>query len=116
MFFSSTFWPRAVSPTAAAEGHVVLGDLVALGEVRVVVVLAVELGLFGDATVEGEAGHDSELDRLLVDYWQYARHAQAHRTDVGVGGRVQGRDGARAEHLALRQGLGMGFRARGGAV
>ncbi len=83
-----------LQPTVAAEGEVILRDLVAFHQVRVVVVLAVELGLFRDLTVEGQAGHDGHLYRPLVDDGQDTGHGQADRTDVAVGGRVQRWEGA----------------------
>ena len=55
-------------PTFLAEGQIELGDLVALQQIGVVVVLAVELGLLRDGAVQGETGHDREFDSLLVDH------------------------------------------------
>ena len=51
-----------VDPPALAEGQVVLRDLVVLRQVRVVVVLAVELGERGDLAPAGETHPDRVLD------------------------------------------------------
>ena len=75
-----------LQPAVHADRQVVLRDLVALHQVGVVVVLAVELGLGGDRAVERQPGHDRQLDGLAVDDRQHAGHAQADRVDVGVGG------------------------------
>jgi hypothetical protein len=51
-----------VEVPVVAQRHVVLGDLVVLGQVRVEVVLAVELAALGDAAVEREPEPGRGLD------------------------------------------------------
>ena len=74
-----------VEPAPFGEGHVVLGDLVALHEVGVGVVLAVEFGEAGDGHVEGEGGADGPFDGGAVDHGEGAGQAEAEGADVGVG-------------------------------
>src|SRR5207247_6660485 len=77
-----------VKMASHTQRQVVLRDLVALHQVGVVVVLAVELGEGGYGAVEGQAGAHGLPHRFGVDHGQGARHAQAYRADVRVGGRV----------------------------
>ena len=46
-----------VHVAVGTEGNVVLGDLVALGQVGIEIVLAVEFGEPGDSAVQGKSGH-----------------------------------------------------------
>ncbi len=89
-----------LQPAACAERQIVLGYLVDLHQVRVGVVLAVELGLLRHLAVEGESGHDGHLHRPLVDGGENAGHTQAYGADVGVGRRIGVGGGAGTEHLA----------------
>ena len=84
-----------------AERLVVLGDLVALGQVGIEVVLAVEDGVLDDLAAEGVAEQDRHLDRAPVRDRQRARVREADR----AGARVLGREVlelAAAEHLRPR--------------
>ena len=98
------------------DGQIVLGNLVALHQVGVRVVLPVELGEPGNAAVEGKAGHNGVLDGALVDDRQRSRQPQAHGTDAAVhrGALVVGATGA--EHLALRLQLYVDFQSDYGFV
>ena len=64
---------------AAIQGQrkVVLGNLVAFHQVRIGVVLPVELRVFRNAATQGEAGHDGVFDGLTVDHRQGARKPEA---------------------------------------
>ena len=75
-----------VEPAVLAEGQVVLRDLVALHQVGVGVVLAVELGERRDGAIEGEARQKGLIDGLGVDHGQGAGHTQADRAYVELGG------------------------------
>ncbi len=99
----------AVEIEVAADAHrkVVLADLVALREVRIHVVLAVELGVVRDLALERERGLEARLDRGFVDGRQGAGHAEADLTHVGVGRVAQLTDRAAAEHLRPRARLDM---------
>lgn len=83
------------------DGEVELGDLVALGEVRVEVLLAVELGAEGDGAVEGEGDGEGGADEGGVEGGEGARVPEAHRADGGV---RRGAVGVRAR----AEGLGAG--------
>ena len=98
------------------DGVLVLGDLVALHEVGVGVVLAVEAGGVGDGAVEGQAGGDGVLDGTAVDDGEDAGHAQADGADVGVGRRALVARAARAEHLALGEELDVDFQPYDGLI
>ena len=105
-----------LQPAVVAQRQVVLGDLVAFGEVGVGIVLAIPLGEFGDLAVEGQGGHDGVFDRLAVDDRQHPWHAQADGADVGVGRRGGVVGAAAAEHLGVGQQLNMDFNADDGFV
>ena len=74
-----------LQPAVVAQRQVVLADLVALGQVGIVVVLAVPLGEAGDLAVQGQGRLDGKLDRAAVHHRQRARHADAHRAGLRVG-------------------------------
>jgi hypothetical protein len=131
MFFTSTFAPSSdardpdaladavhldLQPAVAGERQVVLRYLVALHQVGVGVVLAVELGVLRDLAVEGQRGHDGVLDGLLVDGGQDTGHAQADGTDVGVGGGGGVVGAAATEHLAAGGELRVHLHADDGLV
>ena len=98
------------------ERQVVLGDLVALDQVRVRVVLAVELGRLGDLGAQCQAGQQRVLDRDAIHDRQHAGHAQTDRTDVRIRRRARIVGRAAAEHLALRGQLDVAFQADDGLV
>ena len=77
-----------VSQPSTAERQVVLRDLVALRQVGVEVVLAVELGEGGDLAVQRQAGQDARLDRRPVDHRQRAGESAADGADLRVRRRV----------------------------
>ena len=66
------------------ERDVVLGDLVALRQVGIEVVLAVEERAVGDLAVERETELDRPLDRRPVRHRQGARVREAHGARAGV--------------------------------
>ena len=105
-----------VEVTVDAQRQVVLGYLVPLHEVGIGVVLAVELGVFGDFAVQRQAGADGVVHGFAVDDRQHAGHAEADGADVGVGPGVGVVGGAAAEHLAAGAELDVGFQADDGAV
>ena len=57
-----------IQPSVPAEGKVVLGNLIALHEVRIVVILPVKLGLSRNPAVKGKARHDCQFDGAPVDH------------------------------------------------
>ena len=89
-------------PAAAAERLVVLGDLVALGQVGIEVVLAVEDRALGQIAAERQADHQPEMDRSGVDDRQRTGQPEADRTGPRVRRLAEGQLAA-AEHL--RRGL-----------
>ena len=100
-----------VQPAMLREGQVVLRNLVALHQVGVVVVLAVELGVFRYVAIQREGRPHGEFDRLLVDDRQRAGQTEAHRADQGVGRCVGVLRVARTEHLAGGKQLRVDFQA-----
>src|SRR5262249_34488343 len=70
--------------SVVAEGQIILADLVVLGQVGVVVVLAVPLGKGSDIAVEGQGCPEGQVEGPPVHDWQNAGQADAHR----AGGRV----------------------------
>ena len=85
-------------PPAAAQGLVVLGDLVALGQVGIEVVLAVEDRARRELGAEREADHQPEVHRAGVGDRQAAGQPEADGAGVRVG-RLAERQLAAAEHL-----------------
>src|SRR3954462_4445224 len=83
---------------ARAQRDVVLGDLVALGEVGIEVVLAVEDRARRDLTAQRETHHDPVGHGLGVGHRQRAREAEADRAGAGVGLLAEA-ERAAAEHL-----------------
>src|SRR5262249_51203889 len=93
-----------------AERHVVLGDLIALGEVGVEVVLAVKEGALGDLALERQPDHDPEVNGAGVEHGQRTREAQAYRAGVDVWRVAEGQRTA-AEHLRPRRELDVDLQA-----
>ena len=103
-------------PAGRGERQVVLADLVALGQVRVEVVLAVPARGVRGRGLDREAGRQDMLHGTAIDDRQRARQAEADRADVAVrGGAVVGR-GAGAEHLRGRPQLAVDLDADDGLV
>ena len=92
---------HVAEPASAAQRHVVLGDLVALGVVRIEVVLAVKQRAVGDLAAERQADHHAELDRALIGHRQGSGETQADGAGVDVR-RIAERQLAAAEHLRSR--------------
>ena len=99
-----------LQPAVVAQRQVVLADLVALGQVGIVVILAVPLGGAGDPAVQRQGRLDRKLDRAAVHHRQHARHADAHRAGLRIGRGAEPR-AARAEHLARGEQLHVDFQA-----
>src|SRR5712691_10654705 len=93
--------------TVDAHRQVVLADLIALGQVGIHVVLAVELGVSRDRAVEGEGRLQTGLDRGAVRHGKDAGQAEADLAYVRVRWRIQRSHRAAAEHLRLRLRLDM---------
>jgi predicted nucleic acid-binding protein len=81
-------WPRhppastSPSPTIGLEE---LRNLVALRQVRIEIVLAVEDRAVVDLRLEAKPGAHRLLDALLVDHRQHAGHGRIDQRDIGVG-------------------------------
>jgi hypothetical protein len=97
-------------PALARKGEVVLADLKALGQVRVVVVLAVPLGEGGDLAVEGHGRPQRQLEGPAVHHRQHAGHADADRAGLRIGRGAEPR-AAPAEQLAGREELDVDLQA-----
>ena len=95
------------------DGQFVLGDLVALGQVGVEIVLAREAALAGDGAAGGERHAQGVVHHGPVEHGQHPRHAQADRADVGVGRRTElGRTAA--ENLGSGLELGVNLKTDDG--
>ncbi len=85
-----------------AKGFVILGDLIAFGEVGVEIVFTVEFGHLGDFAVQGQAYLYTVLYRLLVGHGKRTGKAETNGTSIYIW--FCGAEGivfAAAEHLAL---------------
>ena len=94
----------------AHDRALVLADLVALRQVRIEVVLAVEGALQVDLGLEPEPRADGLAHAFLVDHGQHAGHGRIHQGNVAVRIAAEGRRGA-GEQLGLARHLGMDLHA-----
>ena len=97
------------------QGQLVLGDLVALGQVGVKIVFPGKDRLRIDPAVGGQGHLQGVLHRLLVQHRQRPGHPQADLADLGVGRRPEG-GGAAAKDLAGGEQMGMDFQPDDGLV
>ncbi len=97
-----------VQVALADDRQVHLADLVAFGQVRVEVVLAREHVALADLGIDGQAEHARHAHGFLVQYWQYARHAQVNQAGLGVRLGTEG-GGAAGENLRLGGELSVDF-------
>ena len=103
--------PEVDQHLALADDRVVeLADLVALRQVRVEVVLAVEAREAVDPRLQPQPGPHRLLDAEAVDHRQHARHRRVDQADVGVRLGPEGRRGA-GEELGVRGDLGVHLEA-----
>ena len=89
-----------------AKRQVVLRNLVALGQIWVVVVLAIPLGVARDRTTERNADHHRHLNRGLVHHRQRAGQRAHHWIDQCVGRLVVMRRMRRVGHAGEHLGSG----------
>ena len=94
----------------AHDRRLVLADLIALRQVGIEIVLAVEHRLQIDPRLEPEAGAHRLRDAFLVDHRQHARHGGVDQRDMRVGLAAELGRGA-GEQLGLRRHLGMDLHA-----
>jgi hypothetical protein len=97
------------------QGAFVLGNLIALGKVRVEVIFPGKDGLRRDLTVSGQGHFQGAGHRLAVEHRQRPRHPQAHFADLGVGGPPENR-GAAAKDFGRSQQLGVNLQPDDGFV
>ena len=95
---------------AQSDGLIELGNLIGFGQIRIIVVLSVELAVMLDVAVERQSKTQGEFDHLLVHDVQGAGHAQADRADMRVGFAAELR-GAGAEGFGFGFQFGMDFQA-----
>ncbi|MPM82466.1 hypothetical protein SDC9_129527 [bioreactor metagenome] len=96
--------------TALHHGDLELGDLVALGQVGVEVVLAREDGTRRNRRAQRQAELDGAFHGLFVHHRQRAGQGQVHGAGLGVGLGAEGGAGT-AEDLAVGRQLGVGLEA-----
>src|SRR5262249_3135108 len=101
-----------VQRAIVAEREVVLANVGVLGQVGVVVVLAVPLGEAGDLAVESQGRLEGQVEGAPVHHRQDARHADADGARRRVGRQAELR-AATAEQLGAREQLDMHFQADG---
>ena len=68
----------------AHDRRFVLADLVALRQIRIEIVLAVEHRAQVDLCVEAETGAHRLTDALFIDHGQHARHRGIDQRDMAV--------------------------------
>jgi len=103
---------RAVHPdvqmAVLRQGQFVLGNLVALGEIGIEIILPGKNRFFIDPAVGGQGHFQGEIHGLAVQDRQSPGHPQADLADLGVG-RGSEMGGAAAENLAGGQEFGVDF-------
>src|SRR5208337_3165294 len=67
------------------HGRLVLADLIALRQVGIEVVLAIEHRFQVDPRFQSKAGADGLLDAFLIDDWEHARHRGINQRYLRVG-------------------------------
>ena len=82
------------------HGQVILADLITLRQVRIIVVLAVPFGEGGDLAVQRQGRLERQVKSLSIHDRQTARHPDADRTGLRIGGRAE-LGTAAAEQLGL---------------
>ena len=97
-------------PPVAADWQVELADLIALGQIGIVIILPVPFGEPGDFAIERNGRFQRQLEGLAIDDRQRAGHADAYRAGLRVR-RLAERRAAPAEHLALGEQLHVNFKA-----
>ncbi len=83
-----------------------LADLIALRQIGIEIVLAVEARDLVDLRIEAEACAHGLFHAFLVDHRQHARHGRIDQRDIAIGIRAKGGAGAGKE-LGLAFHLGM---------
>ena len=68
----------------AHDRRLVLADLVALRQIRIEIILAVEHRAQVDLRVQPEAGANRLLDAISIDHRQHAGHGRVDQRDVAV--------------------------------
>jgi hypothetical protein len=112
LLFAVTF---DVDISAATEGKLVLADLVALGKVRIEVILSFPAAIACDLAVRGKSCADGELHHLFVQDGQDPGKAHADRAGILVRG-ISKAGGAPTEDLGFGQELGMDLEADDGFI
>ncbi len=96
---------------ALADDRVlVLGNLVALRQVRIEVVLPVKDGVMIDLRLQPQPGADRLLHAESVDHGQHAGHGRVDEADLAVRLRAESGRGA-AEQFGVRNNLGVNLEA-----
>ena len=99
-----------VQPAVLADRQIKLRRLEILRQIRIIVVLPVELAVVGDLGINGQSSLHTELNHLLIDYRKHSRQSQADRTDMGIRRSAEFRLAA-AEDLGSRLQLNMDFQS-----
>ncbi len=100
---------------AAGQRGLVLGNLKALGQIGIEVVLAGEQAVLGNGGAQGQGDAQGQIDGVLIDDGQRTGHAHAHLAHGAVGlglRRIDRRAGAK--HLGARQQLDVDLKADNG--
>jgi hypothetical protein len=91
---------------AGAEGELILGYLIILGQIGVEIILAGKDGVGRDRATDSERSANGELHRLLIQDRQGPWQAETNRTGLRIGGLPEPRAAA-AENLRCSEKLGM---------
>ena len=76
--------------SAAHNGLLKLADLVALGQIRIKVVLAIEHGALADLRAHTQPEHNSKEYIFSIQHGQHTRHCQIDRVGLCIRWRAKG--------------------------
>ena len=76
-------------PAVFGQRQLILGNLIALGKIRIKIILAGKPAVRGNLAIGGQPHFDGKLHHFFVEHRQHPRHAQADRTGLGIGRRPE---------------------------
>ncbi len=105
-----------INPAVVAEGLLVLRNLIALGQIGIIIVFPRKDRVFSNLAIESQTGHDGKFYRLTIDDWQNARHTETDGANVRVGGLAKNAGVTSTEHFGPGLQLHVDFHADDGFV
>ena len=98
-----------LQPAMFAERQIELADLIGLGQVRIVILLAIPFGEVRDVTVQRQGRSQRQVEGIAIHDRQSARQSQTDRAGLSIGVVRVEFVCAAAEEFGLRFQLGVNF-------